>query len=397
MAYRNGLVRRPALAAAALSTLLVLMAAILPAGAASKDDVEDAKARVDRLASEIESASDRLVALEANAERLAGEIFEAENGLAAAEAELAATNEDLSAASRRLDRLQGRLNEQAATQYMQGAAGSVDLLLGSESFNEFSDRLEYVNAVSQQTADLATGVQKLRSELEWRQGRQIQLRDRQRSLVGQLEDKQEQLFDQLADQEALIEEIVKKKADAADEARRLGREYQKQLQQQLAEQEQQHTPPATVGGGSASGANPLLVCPVGQPRGYSDGFGAPRYGGGYHPHGGVDIIAPQGTPIYATFPGTVRDASNGLGGISVTVTGSQGWTYNAHLVSIARLGSVNTGDVIGYVGATGDTSTPHNHFEWHPNVTPGNWPESAYGYSVVGSAINPYPLLTQVC
>nr|MBA2599852.1 peptidoglycan DD-metalloendopeptidase family protein [Actinomycetota bacterium] len=397
MAYRNGLVRRPALAAAALSMLLALMAAILPAGAASKDDVEDAKARVDRLASGIGSASDRLAALEANAERLAGEIFEAENGLAAAEAELAAINEDLSAASRRLDRLQGRLNDQAATQYMQGAARSVDLLLGSESFNEFSDRLEYVNAVSQQTADLTSGVQKLRSELEWRQERQIQLRDRQRLLVGQLEDKQEQLFDQLADQEALIEEIVKKKADAADEARSLGREYQKQLRQQLAEQEHQHTPPATVAGGSVSGANPLLVCPVGQPRGYSDGFGAPRYGGGYHPHGGVDIIAPQGTPIYATFPGTVRDASNGLGGISVTVTGSHGWTYNAHLVSIARLGSVNTGDVIGYVGATGDTSTPHNHFEWHPNVIPGNWPESAYGYSVAGSAINPYPLLTQVC
>ncbi len=136
---------------------------------------------------------------------------------------------------------------------------------------------------------------------------------------------------------------------------------------------------------------------MGEPRGYSDGFGAPRYGGGYHPHGGVDIIAPQGTPIYATFPGTVRDASNVLGGISVIVTGSQGWTYNAHLVSIARLGTVNTGDVIGYVGATGDTSTPHNHFEWHPNALPGNWPESAYGYSVVGSAINPYPLLTQVC
>lgn len=394
MAYRKG-VPRQSVSATVVSTVLILTAAILPAGAASKEDVEDAKARVDRLASQIGAASDRLAALEANAEKLASEIFEAENALAEAEAELAAIDEELFNASRRLDRLQGRLNEQAAAQYMQGAAGSMDLLLGSASFDEFSDRLEYVNAVSQQTADLATGVEKLRTELEWQQDEQIRLRDRQRTLVARLQEKQGDLFDQLADQEALIEEIQRKKADAEDEARRLGRAYQRQLQEQLADQEGQHSPPAADG--SLSGANPLLVCPVGQPRGYSDGFGAPRYSGGYHPHGGIDIIAPQGTPIYATFPGTVRDASNGLGGISLTVTGSQGWTYNAHLMSIAKLGSVNTGDVIGYVGATGDTSTPHNHFEWHPNVLPANWPKSAYGYNVVGSAINPYPLLTQAC
>ena len=34
--------------------------------------------------------------------------------------------------------------------------------------------------------------------------------------------------------------------------------------------------------------------------------------------------------------------------------------------------------------ATGNASTPHNHFEWHPNVIPSNWPVSPYGYSVLG-------------
>ena len=57
-------------------------------------------------------------------------------------------------------------------------------------------------------------------------------------------------------------------------------------------------------------------------------------------------------------------------------------------------GNVSAGDVIGYVGATGDTSTPHDHFEWHPNVIPSNWPESPYGYSVIGDAVNPFPLLS---
>lgn len=397
MAYRTGFRSPRAIAGLAASAILLLTAAILPAGAVSKDEVEEAKARVDRLASQIESAADRLAALQADAEKLAAGIFKAENGLAETEAELAQIDDDLSAASDRLAGLQARLNEQAATQYMQGPAGTLDLLLGSQSFTEFSDRLEYVNAVTQQTAELATHVEKLRGELELEQDKQIELRKRQRALLADLKDRQERLFAQLAEQQTLVDEIEVKKAGAAKMARRLGREYQLALQQRLEEVEREHDSPPTVGGGSVSGANPLLLCPVGTPRGYSDGFGAPRYGGGYHPHGGVDIIAPQGTPIYATFSGTVRDASNGLGGISVTVTGNQGWTYNAHLVSIARLGPVNTGDVIGYVGATGDTSTPHNHFEWHPNVIPSDWPESAYGSNVIGTAVNPYPLLTQVC
>ena len=395
LAYRSGVRRTPALVMVAVCALLALMSAIIPAGAVSKDEVNEAKAKVERLESEIASAGDRLAALRADAEELAAKIFEAENGLAETEAVLANINEDLSVASRKLDKLQGRLNDQAATQYMHGAAGTMEMLLGSRSFGEFSDRLEYVNAVTQRTTDLATGVEKLRSELRSELDEQVRLLERQRSLVAELDRQRERLFDQLAQQQGLVDEIESKKADAAREARRLGREYQQELEQRLEAQDNEHDPPAT--GGSVSGPNPLLVCPVGLPRAYSDGFGAPRYSGGYHPHGGVDIIAPQETPIYATFPGTVRDASNGLGGIAVMVTGSQGWTYNAHLVRIARLGAVNTGDVIGYVGSTGSSSTPHNHFEWHPNVIPSGWPESSYGYSVIGSAVNPYPLLAAVC
>ena len=128
-----------------------------------------------------------------------------------------------------------------------------------------------------------------------------------------------------------------------------------------------------------------------------DGFGAPRYAGGYHPHAGNDIIAPQGTPIRATFDGYAQAGSNTLGGYSVNVYGDLGYTYNAHLMQPGVTGQVSAGQIVGYVGATGDTSTPHDHFEWHPNVIPADWPASPYGYSVIGSAVNPFPLLAQVC
>lgn len=58
---------------------------------------------------------------------------------------------------------------------------------------------------------------------------------------------------------------------------------------------------------------------------------------------------------------------------------------------------MRTSDVIGYVSSTGNASSPHNHFEWYPNVTPTEWPESAYGLAVVRTAVDPWPRLLAGC
>jgi murein DD-endopeptidase MepM/ murein hydrolase activator NlpD len=101
-----------------------------------------------------------------------------------------------------------------------------------------------------------------------------------------------------------------------------------------------------------------------------------------HIHQGNDIIAPYGTPIIAPFDGQAVTATNELGGLAVKVLGPRGYVYNAHLERFGKLGAVQAGDVIGYVGATGDAGGPHDHFEWHP----GN-----------GAAVDPNPYLTAAC
>src|SRR5207244_8447543 len=116
---------------------------------------------------------------------------------------------------------------------------------------------------------------------------------------------------------------------------------------------------------------------------------------------GVDIIAPLGTPIYAPFDGTARSSYNTLGGNAVYVTGSQGYVYNAHLsaYSANSNGPVHAGEVIGYVGNTGDAQggVTHDHFEWHPNVIPKHLWVSPYGFSLINGAIDPFPYLNSVC
>ena len=56
----------------------------------------------------------------------------------------------------------------------------------------------------------------------------------------------------------------------------------------------------------------------------------------------------------APFSGTASNSTNSLGGLSVTVTGADGYVYNAHLSAFGALGSVSTGTVVGYVGNSGD-------------------------------------------
>jgi murein DD-endopeptidase MepM/ murein hydrolase activator NlpD len=128
----------------------------------------------------------------------------------------------------------------------------------------------------------------------------------------------------------------------------------------------------------------LRVCPVGEPYTYIDTFGAPRWAGGFHLHQGTDIFAPEGTPIFAPFDGVAVTADNTLGGMAVRVIGEVGYVYQAHLSAYGQLGPVKAGDIVGYVGNTGDAihSAPHDHFEFHP----GN-----------GDAVDPFPYLNAVC
>lgn len=94
-------------------------------------------------------------------------------------------------------------------------------------------------------------------------------------------------------------------------------------------------------------------------------------------HMGMDFTAPQGTPIYATADGVVKDAGFNTGGFGNRVVINHGNSYEtlyAHMYRIkARVGQkVKRGEVIGYVGNTGKSSGPHCHYEVHRYGTPVN-------------------------
>ena len=114
------------------------------------------------------------------------------------------------------------------------------------------------------------------------------------------------------------------------------------------------------------------VFPVYGASSFTDTFGAPRAGVGWH-HG-EDIFAPLGAPLLAVADGTIFSVGwNDRGGFRLWLRDRQGnQFYYAHLSAFSPLAKdgkeVRAGAVIGFLGNTGDAqSTPyHLHFEIHP-------------------------------
>lgn len=109
-------------------------------------------------------------------------------------------------------------------------------------------------------------------------------------------------------------------------------------------------------------------------------------------HEGIDILAPEMTPVRAVADGRlVRFFESVRGGITIyQFDASERYVYyyahlNARARGLAEDSPVRQGDVIGYVGMTGNAPVPHLHFEIQRLTDEKHWWEA--------TSLNPYPYL----
>ncbi|HKZ75557.1 MAG TPA: peptidoglycan DD-metalloendopeptidase family protein [Actinomycetota bacterium] len=320
---------------AGLAFVALLATLALPAAAAVDPELLEARHELQETKERLHARHERLRGLQRDLNELATRISRTSDTINQTWEEMAKLRAEIGPLHSRLARLETRLAERSREAYIMGPGAPMLFLLTATSAEQVASRMSLLDEMSRRDGVLALKVGQARDRLA-----------RTRDALSRAQTSRRLLLDALA----------------AD---------RKEMKEKMAE---------------ISLIRPFAVCPVQGPHAIADDFGIwvhhPKDEGGNHVHQGNDIMAPGGTPIVAPFDGLAVDATNKIGGNAVKVYGQFGYVYNAHMSAFGTLGQVETGTVIGYVGATGNTGANHDHFEWHPDN---------------GPAVDPHEFLLKVC
>ena len=364
-----------------------------------KQENEDLQAKIDALKEDEEAAL-------AYQEELTGKIDENEQKIDQARATIEEMNGKIKELEARIslseEKYQGTIDafkERLKALYVSGGSslGALEILLDSESLSEFFTRQELVEvmaqrdqsmldqldaymeetqgdreelvAAQQEVADSKKAIEAAQDELEV-------LYEENDLLVASLEGQQAQAQEQIAANEAEDAELqAQLEALIAERNRQEEEKRQQALQNQQAQnggsdggegatQPSGGTGVEPVTPGLQSGFSPIWPLPgvgVGSITGH---FGDMYFNG---PHNGLDIGAGYGTPIVAAQAGEVISAQyHWSWGNNVLIWHNETFsTRYAHMSSIAVSAGqyVEQGQIIGYVGSTGDSTGNHLHFE----------------------------------
>jgi len=343
---------RRSLTGGLLAGTLVLAVAAAPTLAVVDDPaVRDAKHTLRAAKERVLSKRERLQVLARDLEDLATRISKIESRVRKTSLAIAALRDRLADNRVRHRVLIAKIEQRSAIAFIEGPGSALEMILRATDYQDFLDRLSMLDVMNFQDGRLAEALKVVAHRLEVTRGRLLVSQGQRQAMLDELGLRKDELREKFAEQQQLLDELAARRDQARATVWRL---------------------------------RPLAVCPVAGPHAVADDWGAPRVGPPKHKHQGNDIFAPLGTPIVAPFPGYAVTARNRLGGLAVKVHGQYGYVYNAHLSRYGTLGAVDTGDVIGYVGTTGNAqgTSPHNHFEWHPGG---------------GGATDPHYFLMLVC
>jgi len=212
---------RRRLASVAVASVLLLMAFAPTAGAGLKQSLDEAKARLAELKRQIGAQQAVLDRLSAEAAAIAMQLDEHQAVYEEVTAQLQQTRVELDAANQRFQAVLDQLNQRVREAYMLGPGSPVEFLLGATSLADLSDRLEFVDALTQSDSDLADQVQNLKNELSAKARNQQRLRSRQAGILNQLQDEKAQLLAQFGQQKAIYDDIQAKRAEAEKLVERL--------------------------------------------------------------------------------------------------------------------------------------------------------------------------------
>ena len=391
---QHSIARRARGAAAALAAALLLAACPLRALAATqqelqqkydeaKEQYEQAVEDQEQMQGQIESTEQEITTLEGEAASVQAQLVEVYAAKQQAQADLDAANGEAEAAARALEAKQAEFDAQFDTAQEQLTAiqrlqdgGSIAFLTQASNMFQFltADRVldSLMGYSSQLLADLDAQARELdaqrleaeaaadraRAAKEQLEASEASLNATSDKLAGALQSANATLSDQQAQAEAL--DIV------AEEAKRAYQQATAELDAYARQQNNKYSVPTlhcSLDFGPPLAAGFRISCQYGAPDGID----------GSH-HNGTDFAAPGGTPIYAVADGVVSAARSMRSyGNCVQIShgtaddGNNYATLYAHMSSFSVIEgqTVSKGQIIGYVGNTGDVVGRNGGYHLH--------------------------------
>ena len=373
-------------AAAAFLALVILALALMPAGpalAVSQSEIDALEEQRDELKAqreEMQAGIDELKNQQAGVLEQKRALDE-QNEVYRQELEL--IEEQVSLYTRRVDEKAAELEKATADEAEQlaiykqhvrameenGEYTYLSIIFGSKSLSQLMSNLDMIGEIMDADKRIYDQYTAAREDAE-------EIKAEYETTLSALADKQAEYEAEKADLEAKIaeandmiaqlEEEINSNYDLYLEVLAQEEALESDIQSMIAEMERQEAANSITSTGT-------YIWPL---PGYSPGS---AYGWRMHPiyhemrfHAGEDIGAPSGTPILAADSGmatVIADNGNGYGNYIMINHGGGRVTLYAHMsaFAISNGATVSQGQVIGYVGSTGNSTGPHLHFEVRVN------------------------------
>ena len=371
------------IAAVLVVAMLVSMFAsgIVFAAAADDEDADSLQSKLDSLEEEKAAVQERIADLTAQANDVQAtrdalqqeidltkqEISTVEQYIERLQQQIDVKTTELEAAEKALAEKEEQFAQTVRTTYEQGDVSYLEVVLNASSFSDLLTRMEIVSAImedNQKTVDEYTAA---KEDIEQKRDDLQDTQDEQKDYQENLSYKVDDLAASEAEQAALQESLEAYKAESEAEYDRIASEMQ-DVSNQIAALSAQ-----AAANGSVPMGDGTLIWPTPSCTTTNSAYGYrvhPIYGTVKF-HAGEDIPAGYGAEILAAASGTVVTAGwvSGYGNYTVIDHGGGLMTAYGHQSSFAvSVGDVVTqGQVIGYVGSTGNSTGPHLHFEVYVN------------------------------
>lgn len=305
--------------------------------------------------------------------------------------------------------------------YMSGNATDLEIIFGAKDFSDLIDKMELVKSLANSDKELISEIQTKLDELSTKKESLEADKKDLETQQASLKSDQDEFNKLISDNDEILKNLYASNSEAqnslesaalqSDEIEAKISEYyaaQKAAAEQAAKASQSSSSSSSSSGSSSSGSSSSGSSSVIVPSG--SGFAWPTPGfvslssewfedREVYNHGGIDIAGAgiMGTPVVAAADGTVvatnsscthnwgKSYSCGCGGgygnyVMISHAGGKMTVYG-HLTSLT-VGTgdyVSRGQVIGYVGSTGNSTGPHLHYECRLNGVRYN-PMSEYPY-----------------